>query len=191
MRKLLSICVATLLFALITQCVQAGDTPTVQIEPITISPDGNVYIYVTAATDDTVLSDTDPIKVQRRKIVIGPAVVVFGPLIEDYWLQINHEGIPWGPIILPDAGDKICIRFPDAAIQVIDDVGVRGAPQIGAGFYAWFWTDAENPRSHPPSGYTPRDRLAGGSYLVWIGGTDGAGSFRQFYQFSVGGKRQQ
>lgn len=189
MRKLLSIGVVILLFALTTECVQGGSTPAVQIEPTTISPDGNVYIYVTAATDDTVLSDTDPIKVQRRKIVIRGPVVVFGPLIEDYWLQINHAGTPWGPITLPDAGDKICIRFPDATVQVIDDVGVRGAPQIGTGAYGWFWTEAENPRSRPPPNSTPRDRLAGGSYLVWIGGTDGAGSFRQFYQFSVRGKR--
>jgi len=189
MRKFSSICMVILLFAFATGCVQGGDTPTVQIEPVRISPDGNVYIYVTAVTDDTVLADTDPIKVQRRKIIIRGPVMIFGPLIEDYWLQINPTGIPWGPITLPDAGDKICIRFPDATVQVIEDVGEKGTPQIGTGAYGWYWTEAENPRSRPPSGFTPRNRLAGGAYLVWIGGTDSAGSFRQFYQFSVGGKR--
>lgn len=193
MRKLLIISIVILLFSSMFLSVQAGSSPQVEIVPDTISPDGNVDICVTATTDNTVLADINPIKVQRRKIVIGPVVFVFGPLIEDYWLQISQfpppGEAPWGPIRLPDVGDQIRIRFPDAAVEVTvdDDEDV----EIGTGPYGWFWTDAEKPKSHPPPGSTPRDRLVGGNYLVWIGGTDGSGSFSQFYQFFVCGKRPQ
>jgi len=181
MRKLLSIGLVVLLFSFTTGGVQAGGSPTVQIEPVTISPDGNVYITVTAVVANTTIASQNPVKVQRI-IVISNPVKIFGRVLEDYYLELNSAGYcPWGPMILPDVGDEVCIRFPDAMVEVTvdedEDVEIPGGPR------GW-WTAAEDPRW--PRRFAPRDRLTRGTYLVVISGHEGANRFHEFYFFAVG-----
>jgi hypothetical protein len=163
MRKLILVGMLILLtFVFITPLVQAEDSPGVLIEPDTILPDGYVDIYVTAATNNTILASFDPIKVSRVESYWNRTV------LEDYYLA-NASGL-WFPIILPDAGDRVRIRFPDAEVQVMDDVGTRGTPQIGTGPYGW-WTASGDPRW--PGRFAPPDLLSLGIYCVSISGSEG------------------
>jgi hypothetical protein len=168
-----------LTFVFITPLVQAEDSPGVLIEPDTIPQGGCVDIYVTALKDNTKLASFDPIKVtvyqswddfyQRQ-------------VWEDYWLEISPGAeCPWGPIILPDAGDRVRIRFPDAEVVVIDNVGTRGTPEIGTGPYSWKWTDALDPQG--PYQPTPPGLLTLGIYCVSISGSEGI-SERLFFTVS-------
>lgn len=46
-----------------------------------------MYITITADTDNTIIADINPVKVQRRIIRIYP-VLILGPVLEDYYLEI-------------------------------------------------------------------------------------------------------
>jgi hypothetical protein len=161
MRKLILVGMLILLtFVFITPLVQAEDSPGVLIEPDTILPDGYVDIYVTALKDNTKLASFDPIKVSRVESYWNRTV------LEDYYLDL---GGAWGPIILPDAGDQVRIRFPDA--NVTKEVDIDGDVFInGTGPYGW-WTASGDPRW--PERFAPPDLLSLGIYCVSISGAEG------------------
>ncbi len=165
----------TLVF--ITPLVQAEDSPGVLIEPDTIPQGGYVDIYVTALKDNTKLASFDPIKVSRVESY-------FGPVLEDYYLDIGEA---WGPIILPDVGDQVRIRFPDAEVEVIADVGPRGTPEIGTGPYQWLTSDLDPRQPSDPAlprlRLPPPDSLTLGIYYVSISGNEGI-SERLFFTVS-------
>jgi len=184
MRKLLSIGIVVLLFTFMIGYVQARDSPEVLIVPDTISRDGYVDIYVTARTDNTTLASFDPIKVQRRVIIRG---LYPGPVLEDYYLQLD-PGAPcmWGPIILPDVGDQVRIRFPYAAVEVTVDED--GDVDIGTSPVPWWWIAAEDPRwgSHYPFGWDPRaGALIPDTYYVLISGFEDGNMYQTVSSFVV------
>jgi hypothetical protein len=180
LNKLLFLCSVILLFSLANQSVQAGGSPSILIEPELISPYGNVIITVRAVVPDTIIANQNPIKVQRA-IVINNPVKLFGRVFEDYYLQLTTDLPPWGPIILPDAGDGLIFSFPDATVEVID-VGDENV-EIPDGTRGWF-TAAEDPRY--PLRFAPRDRLMRGTYILVISGLEGGVYFHTFTFFAVG-----
>lgn len=153
MRKLLFFGITVLLILLAKVAFVQG-SPSVLIEPDRIYPDGYVDIYVTATKINTNISVQNDI----------PGIIVFYELDftegfwEESWVLLREN--EFVNITLPDIGDKVRIRFPDAEIEVVCDEDGDVAISPESGTLLWINECGE----HAP------DMLELGDYAVWLSG---------------------